>query len=210
MLLLSQRWILAPCDFELPRSLIFSWSHITRVTVTPAAWSLVAQSAELAYLTNIQVAVMKNPSAWANDLAISTNLIIRTYVIWRTDGWRRDVRTDADRTNGRIMIRLICRYRVFIKYCVFSLKLCDFSELCQFCCSAGVLPAWCVYTHWHRGKTEKDQSPEYSKILRKNTIFNEHPIVLLTTEIVSALLDKICPQSIARSFRLPVFFNSDF
>ena len=46
-------------------------------------------------------------------------------------------------------------YRVFIKYCVFSLKFCDFSELCQFwCCSAGVLPAWCVYTRWHRGKTE--------------------------------------------------------
>ena len=45
-------------------------------------------------------------------------------------------------------------YRVFIKNCVFSLKFCDFSELCQFCCSAGVLPAWCVYTHWHRGKTE--------------------------------------------------------
>ena len=37
-------------------------------------------------------------------------------------------------------------YRVFIKYCVFPLK-CYFSELCQFCCSAGVLPAWCVYTH---------------------------------------------------------------
>ena len=46
------------------------------------------------------------------------------------------------------------KYRVFIKYCVFSLKFFDFSELCQFCCCAGVLPAWCVYTHWHRGKTE--------------------------------------------------------
>ena len=32
-------------------------------------------------------------------------------------------------------------YRVFIKNCVFSLKCCDFSELCQFCCSAGFLPA---------------------------------------------------------------------
>ena len=29
----------------------------------------------------------------------------------------------------------------------FALKYCDFSELCQFCCSAGVLPARCVYTH---------------------------------------------------------------
>ena len=40
---------------------------------------------------------------------------------------------------------------------VFSLKFCDFSELCQFCCSAGECT---VYTHWHRGKTEKGKSPE--------------------------------------------------
>ena len=33
-----------------------------------------------------------------------------------------------------------------------------------------------MYIHWHRGKTEKDQSPEYYKIFRKNTIFNEHPV----------------------------------
>ena len=59
-------------------------------------------------------------------------------------------------------------YWVFIKYCVFFLKFCDFSELCKFCCSAGVVQ----YTHWHRGKTEKGQSTEFSKILGKNTIFN--------------------------------------
>ena len=49
-----------------------------------------------------------------------------------------------------------------------------FSELRQFCCSAGVLPAWYVYTHWHRGKTEKGQSPEYFKIFGKKSspIFN--------------------------------------
>ena len=34
-----------------------------------------------------------------------------------------------------------------------SLNIVFFSELCQFCCSAGFLPA-CVYTHWHRGKTK--------------------------------------------------------
>ena len=67
-------------------------------------------------------------------------------------------------------------YRVFIKYCVFSLKFCDFSELCQYCCSTGVLPAWYVYTHSHRGKTEKGQSPKYFKIFGKKTIFNEHPV----------------------------------
>ena len=34
---------------------------------------------------------------------------------------------------------LICitRYRVLIRYCGFSLKFCDFSELCQFCCTKG-------------------------------------------------------------------------
>ena len=46
---------------------------------------------------------------------------------------------------------------------VFFLKICDFSELCKFCCSAGVLPALCVYTHWQRARTEKGQSPEYLK-----------------------------------------------
>ena len=73
-------------------------------------------------------------------------------------------------------------YRVFIKYCVFSLKFCDFSELCQFCCSACVLPAWL-------GKTEKGQGPEYFKILRKNTIFNEHPVYCRSvTQVVSFIL----------------------
>ena len=55
-------------------------------------------------------------------------------------------------------------YRVFIKYCVFSLKFFEFSELCQLCCSAGFLPACCVYTHWHREKTE---SGKYIKIFEK-------------------------------------------
>ena len=37
--------------------------------------------------------------------------------------------------------------------------------------------AWSpVYTYWHRGKTEKVQSPEYIENPEKNTIFNEHPI----------------------------------
>ena len=58
------------------------------------------------------------------------------------------------------------------KYCVFSLNFCDFSKLCQFCCTAGFLPAWCLYTQWHRGITE---SGIFLKI-RKNTIFNEHPV----------------------------------
>ena len=56
-------------------------------------------------------------------------------------------------------------YRVFIKNCVFSFKFCDFSELCQFCCSAGFLPVWCVCTHTD---TEGKQSSEYLKKNRKN------------------------------------------
>ena len=35
----------------------------------------------------------------------------------------------------------VTSYKVFIKYCVFSLKFCDFSEFCRFCCRADVLPA---------------------------------------------------------------------
>ena len=54
----------------------------------------------------------------------------------------------------RRLLHIHAKYRVFIKYCVFSLKCCDFYELCQFCSSAGV----------HRGKAEKYQSPEYFKI----------------------------------------------
>ena len=65
------------------------------------------------------------------------------------------------------------RYRVL--FC-FSLKIRNFSELCQLCCSAGVLPAWCVYRHCRRGKAEKGKSPEYFKIYEKNTIFNEHSV----------------------------------
>ena len=42
----------------------------------------------------------------------------------------------------------------------FSLKCCDFSVLCPFCCIAGDWPV-IVYTHWHRGETERGQSPEY-------------------------------------------------
>ena len=58
----------------------------------------------------------------------------------------------------------------------FSLKCCDFSELCKFyCCSAGVWPE-ILYTHWHRGKTDRGQSPEYIFKTLKNTIFNEHPV----------------------------------
>ena len=62
----------------------------------------------------------------------------------------------------------ICMYRVFMKYCVFSLVFCDFSELNKFCCSAGVLPAWCVYTHTDTyGKQRKTRVWNILKSLEK-------------------------------------------
>ena len=68
---------------------------------------------------------------------------------------------------------------MFIKYCVFSLKFCDFSELCQFCCSAGVLPAGvCTHTDT-KGKQGKARVRKILKSSEKNTIFNEHPVAKL-------------------------------
>ena len=49
--------------------------------------------------------------------------------------------------NSDTPTKFILRYRVFVKYCVFSLDFFDFSELFQLCCKACVLPAWCVYTN---------------------------------------------------------------
>ena len=69
-------------------------------------------------------------------------------------------------------------YRVLINYCVFSLKFSNFSELCQFCCSAGVLPAWCVYTHWQRGKTEKSRVRNILKSSKK-TQYLMNPLYII-------------------------------
>ena len=49
-----------------------------------------------------------------------------------------------------------------VKYCVFSLKCCDFSELCQFCCSAGV----CTHTVT-KGKQRKTSVRNILKSLEK-------------------------------------------
>ena len=52
-------------------------------------------------------------------------------------------------------------YKVFIKYRIFFFKCWNFSELCQFCCSAVILPAiW-------RSRVRN---------IFKNTIFNEQPV----------------------------------
>ena len=60
---------------------------------------------------------------------------------------------------------------------VFFLKCCDFSELCQFCCSAGVVFCHIVYALWYQGETERGQSLEYIlKSSKKHNISNEHPV----------------------------------
>ena len=52
-------------------------------------------------------------------------------------GWNRTCSADECKVNWQAEKGPLNRYRVFIKYCV-SLKCCNFSELCQCCCSAGV------------------------------------------------------------------------
>ena len=59
-----------------------------------------------------------------------------------------------------------------------SLKFCDFSELCQLCCNADVLPAWCVCTHTDtEGKQRNARVGNIFKNSEKKTIFNEHPVL---------------------------------
>ena len=104
---------------------------------------------------------------FSKDFRIFRTLVFLCFPLVPVCVQHQTVRTPALQQNGvqkNIFLNPDLWYRVFIKFCVYSLKFCDFSELCQFCCSVGVLSAWCVYTHWHQGKTEKDQSPEHSKI----------------------------------------------
>ena len=69
------------------------------------------------------------------------------------------------------------KYRVFIKYCVLFLKMLRFFStlpvLLQRWCSTCPV---CVHTLTPR---ENRESPEYSKIFGKNTIFNVQPVLLV-------------------------------
>ena len=71
---------------------------------------------------------------------------------------------------------LLLWYRVFIYYCVFSLKLCDFLNSASSAAAlVFFLPGVCIHTDT---KGKKGKSPEYFKIFEnKHTIFNEHPVV---------------------------------
>ena len=67
-------------------------------------------------------------------------------------------------------------YRVFIKYCVFSKILIYFPDSVFSRCQ-------CVYTRQAGRTPALQQNRQSSKILRKNTIFNEHPIVPQRTHL---------------------------
>ena len=100
----------------------------------------------------------------------------------------------------------------------FFLKICEFSELCQFCCSAGFLPAWCVYTQWLRGKTEKGKSQEYFKIFEKktqyllNTLYMYICVIIpqsCVTIIYFFLLPSLFPQYLMFLVKKKIFFVRD-
>ena len=90
------------------------------------------------------------------------------WYIWKF--WRRS------KYSLRIYIHLISNQFVplkNIKYCVFSLKFCDFSELCQF-----MLQRWCSTSLVcvHTLAPRENRVRNISKSSEKNTIFNEHPV----------------------------------
>ena len=60
----------------------------------------------------------------------------------------------------------------------FSLKCCDFSELCKLCCKRWGLTCHCVHTHTptSRGKLREARVRNIFLNLGKHTIFSEHPV----------------------------------
>ena len=62
------------------------------------------------------------------------------------------------------------KYRVFIKYCVFSLTFLIFWTL------PALLQCWCSACHTLTPRENRER--QYLKIFEKNTIFNEHPVCI--------------------------------
>ena len=91
-------------------------------------------------------------------------------------------------------------YRVFIKYCVFSKILLYIPDSVFSRCQ-------CVYTH-QAGRTPALQQNRQSLKNSKNTIFNEHPVPMITCKvepqpIVTNLFPHIRPHFLSqRSFGL--------
>ena len=75
---------------------------------------------------------------------------------------------------------------MFIKYCVFSLKFVIFLNSASSAAALDFyLPGVCT-VHWHRGENrERPESGIFYNLRKKNTIFNEHPVLferqLITT-----------------------------
>ena len=61
--------------------------------------------------------------------------------------------------------------------------MCFSLKCCKFCYSAGVWPA-IVYTHWHRGGTERGQSPQYILKSSKKTIFDEMEFYVMSLNVL--------------------------
>ena len=92
----------------------------------------------------------------------------------RRAGGRKEGGREEGGRNGKqkdCILRMMLLYRVFIKYCVFSEDFKIFRTpfpvfpLCQF-----------MYTHQTGRTPALQQNWKKNHILRKNTIFNEHPV----------------------------------
>ena len=59
-----------------------------------------------------------------------------------------------------------------------------------------------MYTHWHRGKTEKGRSPEYFRIFEKNTIFNEHLLFLIRNMSLAKIESKMMEETSSKLDKL--------
>ena len=71
----------------------------------------------------------------------------------------------------------LCMYRVFIKYCVFSLIFVIFLNSASSAAAlVFYLPDVCTHTDTE-GKQRKARIRNILKFLEKNTIFNEHSVV---------------------------------
>ena len=81
---------------------------------------------------------------------------------------------------------------MFILYCVFSLKCCDFF-LNSGSAAALVfyLPVVCTHTDTE-GKQSKAKVRNIFKNLEKNTIFNEHPVCICRSPFTKVNLPYVC------------------
>ena len=167
-------------SLSLSLSLFLSFS-LTHLSLPPLAWYLITPT-----IFHQQPWVKLSANLQETNLISGLHFKVNDSASWpqaaERSGLKLNINELINHHKQFIVLSVInvlsVMYRVFIKYCVFSIKFCDFSELCQFCCSAGFLPAWCVYTHWQtEGKQRKAWVWNILKSSGKHTIINEHPVV---------------------------------